>query len=167
MSRSRLFGLSLNTLLSLIIVTTITGVMSVQASYDYYKTKAQTLEAMEIDSLESIVAVQKSVSSFMASYAVNEYVKLVGTEMERRNIFAIIIEDYNMGKILGQPAYITGKIRNEQYNVIDFDPKNGQQRQALKACFFSQRHMILDQEKQELGAVTVYIWAKSWMNVLP
>ncbi|OOZ35805.1 ATP-binding protein [Solemya velesiana gill symbiont] len=91
------------------------------------------------------------------SYAVNEYDKLVFTEMERRNNFAIVVEDYNMGKIIGRKAYISGKIRDAEGNIIDYSSENSEQNRQLEQCFYSDRHEITDPSGEKLGTISIYI----------
>ena len=47
--------------------------------------------------------------------------------MERNDILAIIIHDYNMGKIMGKKSYISGKIRIMIDSIIDYLTSNEKQ----------------------------------------
>ena len=44
--------------------------------------------------------------------------------MDYVDFYAIIVHDYSMGKVLGRDVYISGKIRDVDENVIDYDPEN-------------------------------------------
>lgn len=52
--------------------------------------------------------------------------------MEYQSIFAIVVEDYKMGNILGKKFFISGKIRDKKWNIQDFDPNNKQHMESLK-----------------------------------
>ncbi|MDO8453582.1 MAG: GGDEF domain-containing protein, partial [Sulfurimonas sp.] len=148
---------SLYATLGIIIVLTVTIIMSIHATFSYFDTKNKILEEIKQSSKETIISLQKNVTNLMKSYSINEYEKLVVNAMERKNNFAIVVEDYNMGKILGENSYRSGKIRDAQWNVIDYDSKNSEQNRALKECYFSDRYDIVSENENKLGTISIYI----------
>lgn len=148
---------SLYVTLAIIIVSTITMIMSVHSSYYYVMTKNKTVEAMKQTSALTVSALQKNITNLIEAYAISEYDTLVLHEMESRDMFAVIVEDFNMGKILGQESYISGKIRDTEGHIVDYDAQNSQQRKALEECYYSDTYTITSPSGGKLGAITIFI----------
>jgi diguanylate cyclase (GGDEF)-like protein len=148
---------SLYVTLAIIIVSTITMIMSVHSSYYYVMTKNKTVEAMKQTSALTVSALQKNITNLIEAYAISEYDTLVFNEMESRDMFAVIVEDFNMGKILGQESYISGKIRDAKGNIVDYDGQNPQQRKVLEECYYSDTYTITSPSGGKLGAITIFI----------
>ena len=128
--------------LSIIIITTVTIIMSIHSAYNYTQTKNKLIEDMKDNSRTTIISLKNNLKNLVASYAVNEYDNLILNEMKRRDIFAIIVDDYNMGKILGQKGYVNGKIKNEQLSIVNYDPLNNSQKKQLDNCYYSDSFLI-------------------------
>lgn len=148
---------SLYVTLGIIIFTTVTLVISLQSAYTYISTKNKIINSMKHDSETTIASLQKNIVNLISSYAVNEYENIVLSEMELNKYFAIIIEDYNMGKILGKPAYISGRIRNNDGKITDYNPESNEQQKKLEQSFYSRKGSILSIQGEKLGSITVYI----------
>jgi len=131
--------------------------MSINSTYSYINTKNKIVNDMKESSRTTIISLKNNVKNLIASYAVNEYDNLVLNEINRRDIFAIVIHDYNMGKITGKKAYISGKIRDSNSNVIDYDFTNGIHNDQLKNCFYSDTFNITTPSKKKLGTISIYI----------
>jgi PAS domain-containing protein len=142
--------------LAWIIVTTVAAITALHSVYLYWDTRNSVLAAMQRSATLSITSLQKNIANFIQSYAPNQYENLVLTEIEQRAHFAIIVEDFNMGKILGQTAYTSGKIHDGGNRIIDYDPGNSEHQAQLQTCFHSERQVILDDAGQPLGTITVY-----------
>ena len=143
--------------LGIIIFTTVTLVMSIHASYNYVDTKDKIIEEMKNNSRNTIIRLEKNIANLISSYAVNEYDKLLFNELERHDIFAIVVKDYNMGEILGKKSYITGKIRDIKSNIIDYDYKNIQQNKELENSFYSNSSDITNSLGKKIGSIGIYI----------
>ncbi|MDX1295213.1 MAG: GGDEF domain-containing protein, partial [Sulfurimonadaceae bacterium] len=148
---------SLYVTLGLIIVLTVGTIMTLHATYTYKTTTGEIIEEMKASSKQSIVSLQKNVMDHIESYAVNEYVKLVYTEMEQRGMFAIVVEDYNMGKILGKEAYVSGKIRDLDRQIIDYDAQNREHKRALADSFYSDTYDVTSVSGEKLGTISIYM----------
>ena len=148
---------SLFVTLGIIIFSTVLISMIVNATYRYTSKRVEIIEKMHYDSNLSVVSLQKNIAGFIASYAINEYDKQVLYEMEGRDIFAIVVEDYNMGRIFGTAAYISGKIRGEVWDIIDYNPLNKEHQKQLTECFYSETHDIKSVAGEKLGAIKICI----------
>jgi len=148
---------SLYVTLAIIIISTVTVIVSVHSAYYYIVTKNKTVDAMKETSLLTISALQKNVTNLIEAYAVNEYDTLVLNEIESRDMLAILVEDFNMGKVLGKESYISGKIRDIDGNIVDYDPKNSQHRKQLEEGYYSDTHTIISPSGDKIGAITIFI----------
>ena len=148
---------SLYVTLGVIVFSVVVIIMSLHSAYTYSMTKEKIVQEMKYNARLSIVSLQKNISNLIESYAVNEYNNLILTEIERRNSFAIIVEDYNMGKVLGKSPFVSGKMRDSNLNIIDFDPKSSEQKTQLQECYYSDMHEIITPSGSKLGNVKVYI----------
>lgn len=149
------------TTLGIIIFTTVVMIMSIHASYNYSVTKSRIIEEMKQSSQLSISSLRNNVSNLIEAYAINEYDNLVKNEMESKNIYSIIVEDFNMGEILGIDSYISGKIRDSNGSVIDYDHKNIKHRQRLNECFYSNKYVITSHSGEKIGSISIFIADKS------
>ena len=113
--------------LGIIIISAVAIISVLQSTYSYLSTKHRIENEMRESVERSIISLNKNIATYLSSYAVNEYQKLVTNELERRNSFAIVVEDYNMGTIMGVKAYVSGKIRDDQWRPTDFNPNSTQQ----------------------------------------
>ncbi|MCU7833788.1 MAG: response regulator [gamma proteobacterium symbiont of Taylorina sp.] len=148
---------SLYATLGIIIISTVTIITSIHSAYVYIETKNKIIQEMKYSSKHTIVTLQKNIANLIASYAINEYDKLTLSEMNHRANFAIIVEDYNMGKILGKKAYTSGKIKADNGNIIDYNPDNNEQNKQLEECYYSDRDDITSSQGIKLGSITIYI----------
>jgi len=150
-------GKSLYILLGTIIAVTVLAVLGSHAAYTYLSDRQRMLEAMEQSSALSIATLKHNIAGLMEAYAVNEYDNLVATEIRLREHFAIIVHDYNMGRILARDAYVSGKIRNDTGEILDFDPDSPEQRRGLNGAFSSDTAEILSPGGAKLGTVSIYV----------
>ncbi|MDD2780897.1 EAL domain-containing protein [Sulfuricurvum sp.] len=148
---------SLYVTLGIIIVSTVLISMSIYTTYHYAETKNKIIEKMKETSTVTVSSLQKNVANLIEVYAINEYEKLLVNEIEPRDIFAIVIEDFRMGKILGKKSYISGIIRDEKGHVVEIDPKNELQLQQLHRCYYSDQYDIKSTSGENLGTIRIYI----------
>ena len=148
---------SLYLTVGIIIILTVAIIMSVHSAYTYIATKSKIIEEMKYSSMLTVSSLQKNLTRLIESYSVNEYDLLLFNEMEPRDTFAIIVEDDNMGNILGRESYISGKIRDKTGKVVDYDVKNNQHNQRLKECYYSNKYPITSSSGDKLGAISIYI----------
>lgn len=154
---------SLYTTLSIIIVSTVALIMSIHVTYTYIETKAKTVAELKHRSNITIVSLQKNVTRDIEAYAVQEYETLILNAMEYKDIFAIVVKDYNMGKILDQPAYVSGKIRDANWSIVDYDPGNRIQSKQLETCYHFEQLDIVAPSGEKLGTVGVCT-SNRWIN---
>lgn len=152
---------SLYVTLGMIIVSTVIIGISLHSTYTYIVTKNKIVEEMKQSSNLTIASLKKNVTNLIEAYAVNEYDKLVFNEMEPRDIFAIVVEDYNMGKILGKESYVSGKIRDKEGNIVDYDVNNPEQREQLKTCYYSHTYDIRVSSGTKVGTISIFISSQS------
>lgn len=146
---------SLYTAIGIIIVMAVVAVMTVHSFFSYELIKNQIVENTQDRSKQTIESLNRNVSNSIESYSVNEYANLVLHEMKYENFYAIIVADYNMGQILGVDAYISGKIRDANWDVIDYDPENQEQNASIAKCFYADRSTLISGAGLELGTITV------------
>ncbi len=148
---------SLYLLLGIIIISTVSFIMFLSSAYIYTKTKEKIITEIKYDSNHSMTVLQQNLEGLVASYAINDYDNLVATEMSDLDHFAIVIEDYNMGEILGKKAYVSGKIRNAKGDIIDFDSDNSQHLKSLNNCYFSNKGDIKTSTDNIVGTITICV----------
>jgi transcriptional regulator with PAS, ATPase and Fis domain len=147
---------SLFLILGVIIVLTVMFSMTTYATHSYITTKNRLVQEMKKNSQNTIVSLKSSLSYLIASYAVQEYNNLIANEILHRNILAIVVEDYNFGAILGKEAQISGKIKDEKGQLIDYDSNNTLHQTLLKNCFYTQKYPI-EYDNKIIGEIGIYI----------
>ncbi len=110
MLKKRLSNLSLNALLVITIIITVVMAITIYTAITYKSTKEKRFAEIKEHSQLIIDVTHQVAGGLIASYNVNEYEQVLIGEMGRNDILAIIINDNNMGKILGQETFVNGKI---------------------------------------------------------
>ena len=146
---------SIYLILGVIIVTTVIVIMSINFLYTYNDTKNKIVADIKSNSKIIILSLKENIRGMMDSYLINEYTKIVLNEMERNDILAIVIHDYNMGKIMGKSSYISGKIRNEDLSIIDYSASNEKQNKSLQSSFYSESYDIVSNGNL-IGKINIY-----------
>ena len=146
---------SLYVTLGIIIISTVIVAMSIDSTYTYINAKEKIVNEMQQNTRESVVALQKNIAGMIASFAIAEYDKFIQHEMEVKDIYAIIVNDYKMGKIFGTDSYISGRIRNKEWEIIEFDPENKAQIKRLNECAYSETHPVNDIDGTQIGHIQI------------
>ena len=149
-------GNSLYISLAVIIILVITAVMGFQTYFSYISVKKKLTNEIKSDANSSLEQLRNTVRPYIEAYSVNEYDKLLSSEMVHQSTIAIIAYDYNMGKIMGKKEYILGKIRDDKWNIIDFDPLNKEHLSKIENSFFSDKVDILNEQKEKIGRIMIY-----------
>jgi len=146
---------SLYTILGFIVITAVIVIMAVSSFLHFQSTKSRIIEATKQHSNKTLNSLNKNISNFIESYSINEYEKLVLSEMDYVDFSAIIVHDYSMGIILGKKAFVTGKIRDNGGNVIDYDQNNKEMNQRLSQCFHTYFSNMTSASGIELGKISI------------
>lgn len=147
---------SLYALLGAIIIGVVILVLIANAAITYYVEKEKILSNMQEETELTISRLQQNLASFIEAYAIAEYESLITTEAMVHHHLAIVVSNFQMGRLLGQPAYISGKIRDASGELIDFDPNNTQHQQWLDKASRSRSTIIVTDDGRKLGRVTIY-----------
>ncbi|MDD2292018.1 MAG: PAS domain S-box protein [Aliarcobacter sp.] len=149
---------SLYLILSPIIILTVILVISINSTISYITTKNQIINDIKNDSNRMIVELRNNIKNLMYSYSVNEYEKLLHNEMESNEIlFAIVVKDYNLGKLLGKEYEIRGKTRDENFNIIDFDYENETHKKLISQAYYEKHFDITNEESKKIGTISLYL----------
>lgn len=149
-------GPSLLTRTTLIVVAVILVVFAFHALYVYTSERSEIIDNIEQDVAESLKRLSKSLGPFIESYAVNEYESLVTTEAALKRHFAIVVEDYEMGEILGQPYYLFGQLRQGDGEYVGVQARDTSVTEQLDQAFYAGSAPIIGSSGKVLGEVWVY-----------
>ncbi len=148
---------SLYTLVGTLVITVVIVVLGAHAAYAYAVERQRILAEIQQNSTTSIQRLRQNIATLIEAYAVNEYEKLVETEIHLQAHYAIIVQDYNLGKILDKTAYVSGKIHQPDGAIIDFYPSLDSHQQWLQACFYHERVEMYSDVGIALGSISIYI----------
>jgi diguanylate cyclase (GGDEF)-like protein len=146
---------SLLIILGVIIILVVAIVMSMHSTHLYVKTKQNMLQEMKYDSNYLGSALQKNLSTLISSYSVNEYEQLILNSIQHRNNFAIIVEDFNMGKIIGKQAYMSGAIRDDDWSIIAYE--HDKHKQQLESSFYVNKFDVIAPAGNKVGNIAIYL----------
>lgn len=141
---------------TLAVVAVILIVFTFHALYIYTTERSEIIDNIELDVAESLKRLSKSLAPFIESYSVNEYENLVATEAALKRHFAVVVEDYEMGKILGQPYYLFGQLLQEDGEYLDFQTRTAPLTEQLNQAFYAGSAPIIGSTGGVLGEVWVY-----------
>lgn len=141
------------TLFLAISVTILIAVFIVSKIF-YEQTKDYLLKNIGSDIQTSLVQLKNSIYPFMDSYSIHEYENLIENELNRKHVLAIVVEDYNMAKILGT-KYLVGKINNNG-KIEDFDFDNTSHQQKINHSYSFLEENVDNQNGLRLGHIAIY-----------
>jgi len=149
--KNRTLLLSFLTPLLLCVVT----IMSFYTMYNYSQTKERIISNINLD-LESINnQLKDTLPYFINSYSINEYEKILENQMKDKNILAIIIKDYNYGKIFSKEFIETGKIKIED-KIVEFDSRNLKHQELLTKYFSFKSQTIENTSHIKIAEILIY-----------
>ncbi len=148
---------SLYFVLAVAIVSSVVLAMGLDAAYNYHQAKKQIVNDMKARSATSIQSLRTNIADHIQSYAINEYVKLIHTELEQRRHFAIVVRDFNMGEITGGGAFVSGALRGPEGELIEYLPNDPAQQRSLRECVHIDKADIFADDGSVIGDVTIYI----------
>ncbi|AXX88773.1 hypothetical protein CKA55_02760 [Arcobacter suis] len=151
---------SLYLILFTIIILTVTIIISVNLTYSYLSIKNNIINSMKNESNNMVIELKNNIQNLIASYSINEYEKILLNEMESKDIlFAIVLKDYNLGKLLGKEYEINGKIRDENWNIIDYD--DGLHQKLVSQAYYEKVFDITNNESKKIATIHIYISDKT------
>ena len=141
-------------IIAILTTLVVLGFMGVYSFFQYSVQKKELIRSLKEDSRVTILSLQKNLSHFIESYAVNDYEVLLKNEMQHKHFSAIIVEDFNMAKIMGRETYITGQIRNNEANIEHYNGKN-KNKISLNECYYYESVKIRSSLDKEIGLVSI------------
>lgn len=139
-----------------IILPTVFITVASSAAFDYFISKQRISEEMRAHTARNLDTLQKNIVGLMEAYAVNEYEQILANEVGLHANCAVLVEDYNLGSILGKPAYVTGQVRLPDNRVVEFEPDNALHWQHLENCYYSDSRDIVTGTDQTIGKLRLY-----------
>ena len=146
---------SLYVALATLIVLVVLVVLGFHASWLYQSHHARITQGIAQEARANVASLSRNLAPFIEAFAVNEYEKMVANEIELRPHYAIVVQDFNMGRLLGRTSYVSGKIRDGQ-GVVDVDFQDDGQLARLDASFHVDQAVILSADGLEIGRVAVH-----------
>jgi diguanylate cyclase (GGDEF)-like protein/PAS domain S-box-containing protein len=148
---------SLVATLALLAAVTVLVVVGVYALVSYQNQKQKIIADMHRGAQASLTRLSENIIPFIEAYAVHEYEKLIETEMALTNYAALVLEDYRMGEILGEPKYVTGLLRNADGELVRFRPDDVSHRRQLAMSYIHDHTDLLEAGDQALGSLSIYM----------
>ena len=139
------------------VALTVVLVLGAHALHAYFSQKQRLIAAMQHDVGQSLTGLKSNIAPFMEALAANEYAKLVATEIDLHPYYAIVVQDFSLGKILGQPEFVTGLLRNPDRSLTDFDAGATPHQRRLQEAFFKKSTSIQSSTGETLGQVSIYV----------
>jgi PAS domain S-box-containing protein len=149
-------GYSLYISLAVVIIFIVTAVMGLQTYYNYISVEKRLIKDIKDDAYTSLNQLKNTIKPYVEAYSVNEYEKLILSEMGHKSTIAIIVQDYNMAKIMGQKKYTVGKIRDQNWKIIEFDPLNTEHLNKIGNIFSLNKVDVLTDTGEKIAAVKIY-----------
>ncbi len=146
---------SVYTILGVTLVSTVIFIMGLYAAFDYVAEEDKMISAIKQTSRTTLISLKNSVASDIQSFAVNDYEKLITHEMGNEDFSAIVVTNYEMGQILGLEAYVSGSIRDRNWNIIPYQFDNPEHVQQVKNCFHKESALITSVEEGRLGKISI------------
>jgi PAS domain S-box-containing protein len=148
---------SIYSTVGLIIVVVISSTVGLHTWVAFKQIQHKVDARIKVRAERSIDLLKRNVSDLISSFSVGEYERLLTIEMDRENIFAIVIEDRKMGEVMGRGSYLTGQIRNPDGIPVPYKETNLDHVVWLKTCYHTLSHDVTDVLGRRIGSITVCI----------
>ena len=135
---------------------TIITISSFYTIYSYFETKQRLVNDINLKSNSIIIQLSDALPHFIESYAINEYKKLIENEMQDSDILAVIVKDYNYGKIFSKEFIESGKIR-ENDKILDLNRNDIYQNNLLDKKFSYTKVDLLNESDIKIATLELYI----------
>lgn len=151
---------SLFLIVSSLIMLLVSLVITINSFY-FYKIEKEQLQ-MEIigQAEESVSRLNLTLASFIESYQIHEYQKLVQSEILTANHYAlsaILLDDFNMANIVGEEHYITGRIREPLGTSRVFSSSSAVDQEVITNAYYTQSLDIHSDSGDVIGRLSVYV----------
>ncbi|MCT7533935.1 PAS domain S-box protein [Aliarcobacter cryaerophilus] len=153
-NRSLLFSFLLPFLITIITIS------SFYTIYSYFETKQRLVNEINLKTKSILTQLKYALPHFIDSYAINEYKKLIENEMQDSDILAVIVKDYNYGKIFSKEFLQIGKIR-ENDKILDFNRNDIYQNNLLDKKFSYTKVDLLNESDIKIATLELYISDKN------
>lgn len=143
--------------LTAIVSLTVIAVFSISTLVFYLDEREVLLDTHQQSINESTERLVKTIAPYIASYAVNDYESLVNAELQFKEFLAIVVNDEQMAKVLGRDSYVTGRIRNEQGEVVPYLDSSSIHHQHIDDAALATSAPIIDSGLGQIGSITIYV----------
>ena len=158
--------LSIYRLIVMTIIVVVLSVMTANVSILYVTLKGQIVEDTHTQTLATLRSLRDNIAGFMDSYSINEYEKLVATEMANPSFYAIVVEDYHVAQVLGIDVYVSGQTRDKNWQPVEYDWKDPALTKNARSCFLEEAIEVTSQSSEVLGKITICISDKVFAEEL-
>lgn len=146
---------SINKVIIPLIIVIVTFSLCVNIVLSYSTLKATYVTDIKNDTYERGNKLSRTISPFVESFSINEYDKLIQAELKTEEIVSIVVNDFNMAKVLATNSFFTGKIKVDGA-IVPYEHENKEQAEILSQAFYTKTFEIHDSEKSIIGSIKIY-----------
>ncbi|CUB04243.1 putative bifunctional diguanylate cyclase/phosphodiesterase [Marinomonas fungiae] len=151
---------SLFLIVSSAIMLLVSLVFCINSAY-FYQIQKEQLEVEIIgQASESAGRLSRILSPFLESYQIHEYQKLVQSELLTPNHYAlsaILVDDFNMAKILGEAHYLTGRVAGGEGQSHVYTSDSSADKATLDNAYYVKATDIHASTGEVVGQLFVYV----------
>ena len=140
-------------LIAIFTTITIALAMTLYSWHLYSERKNHLVKRLEADSSLTLRSLQKNLSHFVESYAIEEYQHLIKSEMSHIDFKAIVIEDFNTASVIGKANFFTGWVKTLDGKIIPYNLH--QHSHLLEKCLYVNTLPIFSSSHSEIGKITI------------
>ena len=146
---------SLVTAVTLTVIAAIGFFVLFSAIYNYQIIKAELEKDLRVKAEIITSRAQHIMPHFIETYEINEYEKLLSSEMLDKNIYAILIDNKLMASLLKKEYYISGKIRDKNWKTTSYQVSDSKKLENKNLLVTKVK--LYDVEGIEQGTLHIYI----------
>jgi PAS domain S-box-containing protein len=146
---------SINKVIIPLIIIIVMFSLCVNIILSYSTLKAAYETDIKNDTYERGNKLSRTISRFVESFSINEYDKLIQAELKSKEMVSIVVNDFNMAKVLAADSFFTGKIKVDGA-IVSYDNQSQEQAEILSQAFYTKMFEIYDNEKNVIGTIEIY-----------
>ncbi len=107
------------------------------------------MSQIEQETQQSLKVLRYTIAHFVESYSVSEYQEILKSKIINSDMYAIVLQDYMMGRLVGDGSFTSGFVRDGAWSVIEYD------QETLPQCFYQGETIVYSKLNQPIAKLSV------------
>lgn len=149
------------------IACSVAVILTVKTLYIYEFYQSWVEERVQAETTISLRKLGEAVTPYIQSFSINEYEKLISTEMGANRYLAILVSNDQFAEMTGKDDFVSGFIRSPEGETLRFQPEEPMHLSWLQTAYSNQSLSLYNFHDQLIGSIAIYSTndeVKRWLS---